>query len=126
MSQSIIADRRTISSKVDLRETSFVLHRDMPGRRALTSFVFEWQCRKTPSGHVLALMYVCPDDLGDDVPEQFCSATKEWERYVSTEGELLDRGYSFDDLRYQALRASLGYHDDPQRPTDEGSFTSIE
>ncbi len=36
---------------------------------------------------------------------------KEWRHYVSTQGVLLDRGYSFEDPRYRALRAKLDFVD---------------
>ncbi len=38
---------------------------------------------------------------------------QDWERYISTEGELLDRGFRFDDAP-------------PDQAQDEGRFQSVE
>ncbi len=84
--------------------------------------VSAWQCRKTPAGHVLVLWYYCPQTLREDVPAAMCSVTSEWERYVALDGSLLDRGFSIDDVRYDALRAKLGYHNKPDQAFDEGPF----
>nr|WP_321985687.1 2-dehydropantoate 2-reductase N-terminal domain-containing protein [uncultured Lichenicoccus sp.] len=66
----------------------------------------------------------CPQDLEEDVPAALCSLTRVWLRYVAVAGSLLDRGFSFDDSRYDALRARLGCHDKPpgQATEDDGPF----
>lgn len=109
---------------VDLRLSRMSYPIELGAARGLTSFVSAWQCRKTPTGYVLVLWYSCPQDLPEHAPAAACSVTREWERYVALDGSLLDRGFSFDDLRYDALRARLGYHDKPpdQASEDEGPF----
>lgn len=110
---------------VDLRQSRIPYPSELQGKRGLTSFVSGWQCRHALGGHVLVLWYNCPQDLGEDVPQVFCSSTGEWERYVGLNGSLLDQGFSFEDSRYDALRARLGYHDKPDQAQDEGPFIWI-
>ncbi len=118
---------KKVATTVDLREPTFVLHREMPGTRVLASFAIGWQCRRTPAGHVLVLWYNCPDDLAESVPQEFCTPDKECERYISTSGQPMDSGFARDDKRYGPLRATLGYHDDaPGQSGDEGSFAPID
>ena len=109
-------------TQVDLRQTRISYPFELGAAKGLASLVAAWQCKKTPMGHVLVLWYYCPLTLREDVPAAFCSSTNEWERYVALDGSLLDRGFSFEDLRYDALRAKLGYHDKPDEPSDEGTF----
>jgi hypothetical protein len=111
--------------KVDLRQIKMSYPFELGAIKGIASFVSQWQCRKTLKGHVLVLWYACPQDLREDVPLAFCSSTREWERYVALDGSLLDRGFSFDDARYDQLRATLGYDMDPSHATDEGLFISI-
>ena len=117
-----IAVEQTIEAKftgkigrkeVDLRQTKVVIPFELGDVRALSSSVTEWQCKKTRVGQVLVLWYACRQDLREDLPDTLCSQTSEWERYISTSGDVLDYGYSFDDPRYADLRARLGYHDNP-------------
>lgn len=125
---SQVMTARTGSTKpavlVDLRQTRISYPSELGAAKGLASLVSEWQCRKTPTGHVLVLWYSCPQDLREDVPAALCSFTGEWIRYVALDGSLLDQGFSFDDLRYDALRAKLGYHDKPpdQASYDDGPF----
>lgn len=120
---------RTGSAKravpVDLRQTSVAYPLELGAGKGLASFVSGWQCRRTPMGHVLVLWVICSQDLLGEIPPAFCSSTGEWERYVGLDGSLLDRGFSFEDSRYDALRARLGYHDKPDQAGDEGPFISI-
>lgn len=114
-----------VDTTVDLREPSFVTHRDKPAIRVVAFYVVSWQCRQTPAGHVLVLWYSCADNY-PDAPPQLCRGHNEWQRYISTKGEMLDEGFSFDDLRYARLRATLGYRDAPPDPQDgEASFAVI-
>ena len=123
---SQVMTARTGSAKatvtVDLRQTRVAYPFELGAAKGLASFVSAWQCRKTPTGHVLVLWVICSQTLQEDVPAAFCSSTSEWERYVALDGSLLDRGFSFEDIRYDALRAKLGYHDKPDQASDEGSF----
>ena len=98
---------------VDLRQARVPYPFELGAAKGLPSLVAAWQCRKTPTGHVLVLWYYCSLTLREDVPAKFCSSTNEWERYIALDGSLLDRGFSFEDIRYDALRANLGYHDKP-------------
>ncbi len=107
---------------VDLRQTKVSYPYELGAAKGLASFVSAWQCRTTPTGHVLVLWYYCPQTLREDVPAAFCSSTSEWERYVALDGSLLDQGFSFEDMRYDALRAKLGYHDKTDQASDEGPF----
>ncbi|WP_428374732.1 hypothetical protein [Lichenicoccus sp.] len=109
---------------IDLRQVKIPYPFELGSAKGLASVVSGWQCKKTPTGHVLVLYYYCPQDLREDVPAALCSFTREWLRYVALNGSLLDRGFSFDDIRYDALRAKLGYHDKPpdQATDDDGHF----
>ena len=111
--------------QVDLRQTRISYPFELGTRKGLASFVSGWQCRKTPMGRILVLWYVCPQDLRENVPDRLCSITGEWERYVAMDGSLLDQGFSFDDPKYDGLRAKLGYHDRPDQRVDDGRFTHI-
>ena len=113
------------SKKVDLRQTKVLFPFELRDIKAPSSSVTGWQCKKTPTGHVLVLWYACRQDLREDLPDTLCSQTLEWERYISTSGDVLDYGYSFDDPRYVGLRARLGYHDNPpDQATYEDPFIS--
>ena len=118
------AGARTATT-VDLRETRISYPFELGATKGLSSFVSDWQCRRTPKGHVLVLWYACPQDLREDVPDALCSLTREWERYVALDGSLMDDGFSFDDPRYEKLRAELGYPDKPDEAMDEGPFIFI-
>ena len=127
VSQAMMA--RTGSTRravpVDLRQTKVSYPLELGAAKGLASFVSGWQCRKTPAGHVLVLWVICSQDLLDEIPAALCSSTGEWERYIGLDGSLLDRGFSFEDIRYDTLRAKLGYHDKPDQAGDEGQFISI-
>ena len=107
------------------RQTRVSYPLEVGAPEGLASFVSEWQCRKAPNGHVLVLWVICPQDFLEEIPAALCSSTGEWERYVGLDGGLLDRGFSFEDIRYDALRSELGYHDKPDQAGDEGRFLSI-
>ena len=125
ISQTIVArPQGREPGTLDLREQSFVLHHNMPGLRMVAAAVTAWQCQKTPTGHVLELWYSVPELFADWPPREFYSPDKEWQRYVSTEGDLLDRGYGVDDPRYDALRVRLGHHD-PSSNKGDSPFVSI-
>ncbi len=114
-----------VARTVDLREPSFVTHRDKPAIRVAAFYVESWQCRPTPAGQVLVLWYNCADNY-PDAPEQACASRNEWQRYISVKGEMLDQGFSLDDPRYVALRSTLGYRDGPPDLQDgEASFAVI-
>lgn len=125
ISQTIVArPQGREPGTVDLREHSFVLHHNMLGLRMAAAAVTAWQCLKTPTGHVLELWYSVDELFADRPPKEFYSPNKEWQRYASTESELLDRGYGFDDPRYDALRARLGFRDSSSNKGDS-PFVSI-
>ena len=114
-----------LAAPVDLRQTKISYPFELGAIRGLASFVSDWQCRKIRNAHVLVLWYTCPQDLRENVPQALCSSTGEWERYIALDGSLLDQGFSVDDTRYDALRATLGYDVDPSHAVDDGPFISI-
>lgn len=120
-----IFERNKPAVRVDLRQTKVSYPFELGTLKGLASFVSDWQSRETPIGRVLVLGYTCPLDLRENVPQALCSSTGEWERYIALDGSLLDRGFSFDDPRYDKLRATLGYDVDPSHAVDEGQFISI-
>ncbi len=99
---------------VDLRQSTIVLTRIVPGLVVVADEVGLWGCARTSKGHVLILWYDCPQLLPDDVPARFCSQSGEWYRYVATDGTLLDKGFGLGrglgdtDPRERGLRAGLG------------------
>lgn len=116
----------TSAWSVELREPSFFLHSVLPGTRLLELFVSSWQCRKTPTGKVLVLWYNCQIDIPDAPSEDGCEGHNGWERYISTQGEMLDPGFSFEDPRYFPLRMRLGYQGPSSQPDrGEGIFRVI-
>ena len=127
LSQGILAFRVGKSPiKVELRETLLSLPSDPHATRQLASNVSAWQCRSTPIGPVLVLAYSCNLGIPAKDMERYCTVTHEWVRYVASDGKLLDAGFTLEDPRYEALRASMGYHDKPDQAFDEGPFIEID
>ena len=99
---------------VDLRQSTLVLRRIVPGLAVVADEVGFWGCAKTSKGHVLILWYDCSQLLPDGVPARFCSESGEWYRYVATDGTLLDEGFGLGrglgdtDPRERGLRKNLG------------------
>ena len=116
---------------VDLRQSTFVLRRGLPGLAVVADEVGFWGCAKTRSGHVLMLWYDCPQLLPEDVPARFCTDTGEWYRYVATDGRLLDKGFGLGrglgdaDPREKALRARLGLPADHENVRFRGVVVPI-
>ena len=94
---TVLAPGDSHFSIVDAREPSFALRRVLPGTRLLGSFINAWQCRQTPAGHVLVLLYRCQSDVPEEPPRGSCASSGEWTRYISLRGKPLDKGFSFDD-----------------------------
>ena len=105
---------------VDLRQSTFLLRRGLPGLAVVADEVGNWGCATTPRGHVLILRYDCPQLLPDDVPARFCSDAGEWYRSIAPDGALLDRGFGLgrgpgdSDPRERGLRARLGLAPDDE------------
>ena len=107
------SDRKEVRP-VDLRQSTIILKRIVPGLVVVADEVGFWGCAKTSKGHVLMLWYDCSQVLPGGVPARFCSKSGEWYRYIATDGTLLDQGFGLGrglgdtDPRERGLRASLG------------------
>ena len=114
--------------KIDLRQSTFVLRRGVPGLAVLADRVGLWGCATTSKSSVLILWYDCPQLLPDDVPARFCSDSGEWYRYVAPDGSLLDEGFGLgrglgdSDPRERGLRARLGLPPDEEHVTFKEVF----
>ena len=99
---------------VDLRQSTIVLRRIVPGLVVVADEASLCGCAKTSKGDVLMLWYDCSQVLPGGVPAQFCSKSGEWYRHVATDGTLPDQGFGLGrglgdtDPREQGLRARLG------------------
>ncbi len=118
---------------VDLRQSTFVLRRIVPGLAVVADEIGQWGCAKTRNGHVLMLWYDCPQLLPADLPARFCSETGEWYRYVAADGTLLDKGFGLGrgmgdtGPREKGLRARLGLPPDHEDVNWQGVlFPNVE
>ena len=108
------------SRMVDLRQSTIVLRRGVPGLAVLTDRVTAWGCATTSKASLLILQYDCPQLLPEDVPARFCSESGEWYRYIALDGSLLDTGFGLglgdrdSDPRERGLRARLGLPPDDE------------
>ena len=110
--------------QIDLRQSTFVLHRVMPGLRVVADEVSFWACKKASNARALILMYDCSQLLPENIPSKFCSKTGEWYRYIGIDGTLLDKGFQPGeaDPREDVLRRRLGL----LKERDEPAFHDIQ
>ena len=109
-----------LARKINLRQSTFVLHRIMPCLAVVADEIGLWGCATTPKAHVLILSYDCSRLLPDDPPARFCSKSGEWYRYIAMDGTLLDKGFGLGfgtrdaDPRESGLRLRLGLPPDDE------------